>query len=277
MLPLVVVFSASVGYPLLHAFYLSLTNYKITSRGDTKIVWLQQYIATLQDPNYWSSLRVTAVFVILAVFIEFWLGLFVALALQKQRKIKDLTRSFLLAPMFVTPIAIGLMFRFILNQQLGVIPTFLAKFGLAYDFFGPGKALFTIVLIDVWQWTPFMVLLLLAGLEGLSKSPFEAAKIDGASALFTFRRITLPMLMPVISVAILIRSLDAMKIFEYVFAITRGGPAIETVTIQYYTYQTGIQFYRLGLASAMSYLMLIIVMIIAVILFRRVEATRKNQ
>jgi len=277
MLPLVVVFSASVGYPLLHAFYLSLTNYKITSRGDTKIVWLQQYIATLQDPNYWSSLRVTAVFVILAVFIEFWLGLFVALALQKQRKIKDLTRSFLLAPMFVTPIAIGLMFRFILNQQLGVIPTFLAKFGLAYDFFGPGKALFTIVLIDVWQWTPFMVLLLLAGLEGLSKSPFEAAKIDGASALFTFRKITLPMLMPVISVAILIRSLDAMKIFEYVFAITRGGPAIETVTIQYYTYQTGIQFYRLGLASAMSYLMLIIVMIIAVILFRRVEATRKNQ
>ncbi|MBM3743366.1 MAG: sugar ABC transporter permease [Actinobacteria bacterium] len=277
MLPLVVVFSASVGYPLLHAFYLSLTNYKITSRGDTKIVWLQQYIATLQDPNYWSSLRVTAVFVILAVFIEFWLGLFVALALQKQRKIKDLTRSFLLAPMFVTPIAIGLMFRFILNQQLGVIPTFLAKFGLAYDFFGPGKALFTIVLIDVWQWTPFMVLLLLAGLEGLSKSPFEAAKIDGASALFTFRKITLPMLMPVISVAILIRSLDAMKIFEYVFAITRGGPAIETMTIQYYTYQTGIQFYRLGLASAMSYLMLIIVMIIAVILFRRVEATRKNQ
>ncbi len=276
MLPLLVVFTASVGYPLLYAFYLSLTNYKITARYNTRIVWLKQYITTLQDPNYWSSLQVTATFVILAVFIEFWLGLFIALALQKQKRIRNLTRSFLLTPMFVTPIAIGLMFRFLLNQQLGVIPTFLDRFGLSYDFFGPGKALFSIVLIDVWQWTPFMVLLLLAGLEGLSKSPFEAAKVDGASAFFTFRKITLPMLMPVISVAVLIRSLDAMKVFEYVFAITRGGPAIETVTIQYYTYQTGIQFYRLGLASAMSYLLLIIVMIIVVILFKRIEANRRN-
>jgi len=276
MLPLLVVFTASVGYPLLYAFYLSLTNYKITARYNTKIVWLKQYIATLQDPNFWSSLQVTATFVILAVFIEFWLGLFIALALQKQKRIRNLTRSFFLTPMFVTPIAIGLMFRFLLNQQLGVIPTFLDRFGLSYDFFGPGKALFSIVLIDVWQWTPFMVLLLLAGLEGLSKSPFEAAKVDGASAFFTFRKITLPMLMPVISVAVLIRSLDAMKVFEYVFAITRGGPAIETVTIQYYTYQTGIQFYRLGLASAMSYLLLIIVMIIVVFLFKRIEANRRN-
>jgi len=276
MLPLWVVFIASVGYPLLYALYLSLTNYKITARYDTKIVWLKQYKATLQDPNFWSSLQVTATFVILAVFIEFWLGLFISLALQKQKRIRNLTRSFLLTPMFVTPIAIGLMFRFLLNQQLGVIPTFLDKFGLSYDFFGPGKAIFSIVLIDVWQWTPFMVLLLLAGLEGLSKSPFEAAKVDGASAFFTFRKITLPMLMPVISVAVLIRSLDAMKVFEYVFAITRGGPAIETVTIQYYTYQTGIQFYRLGLASAMSYLLLIIVMIIVVFLFKRIEANRRN-
>jgi len=276
MLPLWVVFIASVGYPLLYALYLSLTNYKITARYNTKIVWLKQYKATLQDPNFWSSLQVTATFVILAVFIEFWLGLFISLALQKQKRIRNLTRSFLLTPMFVTPIAIGLMFRFLLNQQLGVIPTFLDKFGLSYDFFGPGKAIFSIVLIDVWQWTPFMVLLLLAGLEGLSKSPFEAAKVDGASAFFTFRKITLPMLMPVISVAVLIRSLDAMKVFEYVFAITRGGPAIETVTIQYYTYQTGIQFYKLGLASAMSYVLLIFVMIIVVFLFKRIEANRRN-
>jgi len=276
MLPLWVVFIASVGYPLLYALYLSLTNYKITARYDTKIVWLKQYKATLQDPNFWSSLQVTATFVILAVFIEFWLGLFISLALQKQKRIRNLTRSFLLTPMFVTPIAIGLMFRFLLNQQLGVIPTFLDKFGLSYDFFGPGKAIFSIVLIDVWQWTPFMVLLLLAGLEGLSKSPFEAARVDGASAFFTFRKITLPMLMPVISVAVLIRSLDAMKVFEYVFAITRGGPAIETVTIQYYTYQTGIQFYKLGLASAMSYVLLIFVMIIVVFLFKRIEANRRN-
>lgn len=219
-------------------------------------------------------MQVTAIFVLFAVGLELIIGLSIALALQRQKKIRNLTRSFLLTPMFVTPIAVGLMFRFLLNQQLGAIPTFLEKLGISYDFFGSGKALFTIILIDTWQWTPFMVLLILAGLESLSQQPFEAARVDGAGAFYTFRRVTLPMLAPILTVAILIRSLDAMKVFEYVYATTRGGPGIETETIQYFTYQTGIQFYRLGNASAMAYLMLIMVMILVVILFKRIEKAR---
>lgn len=274
--PLLVLLAAAVGYPLLYSLYLSLTNYTITRRYDVRFVGGDQYTAALHDPNYLSALRVTAAFVVLSVLGELVVGLGIALALQRQRRVRDLTRSFLLTPMFVTPIAVGLMFRFLFNQQLGVIPAALSKIGVAYDFFGSGNALYSIVLIDVWQWTPFMVLLLLAGLESLPRQPFEAARVDGASALYTFRRVTLPMLTPVLLVAVLIRSLDALKVFEYVFAITRGGPGTETQTLQYFVYNTGITFFRLGSASAMAYILLVLVLCIVVVLFRRVEAARRS-
>lgn len=274
MTPLLVIFVAAIGYPLLSSFLISLTNYRITRRDETKFVAFAQYQDVLQDHAYWSALAVTGTFIVLAVILELSIGLMIALALQNQKRFRDFTRSFLLTPMFVTPIAVGLMFRFLLNQQLGAIPAILERVGITYDFFGPGRAIYSMVIIDVWQWTPFMVLLLLAGLESLSRQPFEAAKVDGASAFYTFRRVTVPMLAPILTVAVLIRSLDASKVFEYVYAITRGGPGTETQTIQYLTYQTGIQFFRLGKASAMSYLLLIIVIGLVILLFKRIEKAR---
>jgi multiple sugar transport system permease protein len=273
--PLLALLGVAVGYPLLYSFYVSLTDYKITNRFDVKFTGLQQYDATVHNSDYWSALAVTGSFVVSAVFIELVLGMCIALALRRQKRFRDFTRSFLLSPMFITPIAVGLMFRFLLNQQLGVIPTVLAKLGMSYDFFGSGHALWSIVMIDVWQWTPFMVLLLLAGLEGLPRQPYEAALIDGASPLYTFRRVTLPLLTPVLTVAVLIRGLDGLKVFEYVYAITRGGPGTETQTIQYLVYNTGITFFRLASASSMAYGLLIIVMVLAVVLFRRVEKARR--
>lgn len=276
LLPLLALFVIAVGYPLAFSFYISLTNYKITNRFDVKFSGLDRYADALHDSAYWSALTVTFTFVLIAVFLELALGLCIALALQRQKRVRDFTRSFLLSPMFITPIAVGLMFRFLLNQQLGVIPTLLSRFGISYDFFGPGRAFFSIVLIDVWQWTPFMVLLLLAGLESLPRQPFEAARIDGASTFYTFRRVTLPMLSSVLVVAILIRGLDALKVFEYVYAITRGGPGTETQTIQYYVYNTGITFFRLASASAMAYGLLAVVMFLVIVLFRRVERARRS-
>lgn len=272
--PLLVLFAAAVGYPLIYSFYLSLTNYSIIHPKTTHLVGADQYVRAIHDPDYWSALRVTFIFVICSVLLELCVGMALALALQRQRWARNFTRSFLLSPMFVTPIAVGLMFRFLLNQQLGVIPTLLAKVGVTYDFFGVDRALFSLVVIDVWQWTPFMVLLLLAGLESLPRQPFEAARVDGASPFYTFRRITVPMMSSVLTVAVLIRSLDAMKVFEYVYAITRGGPGTQTQTAQYFIYQTGITFFKLGLASAMAYILLAMVMVVIVILFRSVERAK---
>lgn len=272
--PLVALFVGVVGFPLVYAAYLSVTDYKLTDRGTPAIVGADNFVATFGDGAFWNAFGTTALYVAIAVGLELAVGLAIALALQKQRWAKDLTRSMLLAPMFITPIAVGLTFRFLLNDQLGAIPAMLDTIGISYDFFGPGKALFTLALIDVWQWTPFMVLLLLAGLESIPKEPLDAARVDGAGGLYVLRRITLPLLAPVLVVAILLRSLDAMKVFEYVFATTRGGPGTETETLQYFIYQTGIQFFRLGSASSMAFVVLVVVLAVIVFAFRRMDKAR---
>jgi len=276
MAPLLSVMAVAVGFPLLYSFWLGFTSYKLVSGGATNFVGLDNYVHVLSDPDYWTSLSATATYVLLSVSLELIIGLSLALALQSQKWFTNFTRSFLLAPMFITPIAVGLMFRFFLNDQLGAIPHFLGQLGLSYDFFGAGRALVTLSFIDVWQWTPFMVLLLLAGLESIPKQPLEAARVDGANRFYIFRRITLPLLSPIVVVAILLRGLDALKVFEYVYATTRGGPGIETKTIQYLTYQTGISYFRLSEASAMAFILLVIVLGVIILLFRRIEkaATR---
>jgi multiple sugar transport system permease protein len=274
--PLVALFVGVVGFPLGYAAYLSVTDYKLTDRGAPALVGTDNFVATFGDAAFWNSFGTTALYVVVAVGLELIIGLAIALALQKQRWAKDLTRSMLLAPMFITPIAVGLTFRFLLNDQLGAIPAMLHTIGLDYDFFGPGRALFTLAFIDVWQWTPFMVLLLLAGLESIPKEPLDAARVDGASGLYVLRRVTLPLLAPVLVVAILLRSLDAMKVFEYVFATTRGGPGTETETLQYFIYQTGIQFFRLGSASSMAFVVLVLVLAVIVIAFRRMERAKSR-
>lgn len=274
--PLVALFVGVVGFPLLYAAYLSVTDYKLTDRGTPALVGADNFVATFGDAAFWNAFGTTALYVAVAVGLELAVGLAIALALQKQRWAKDLTRSMLLAPMFITPIAVGLTFRFLLNDQLGAIPAMLDTIGISYDFFGPGKALFTLALIDVWQWTPFMVLLLLAGLESIPKEPLDAARVDGAGGLYVLRRVTLPLLAPVLVVAILLRSLDAMKVFEYVFATTRGGPGTETETLQYFIYQTGIQFFRLGSASSMAFVVLVLVLAVIVLAFRRMDKARAD-
>lgn len=275
--PLIALFVGVVGFPLAYAFYLSVTAYKLTDHGTPKLVGARNYVDTFGDGEFWHAFGTTALYVLVAVGLELIIGLAIALALQKQRWARDLTRSMLLAPMFITPIAVGLIFRFLLNDQLGAIPHLLRVIGVDYDFFGPGRALFTMAFIDVWQWTPFMVLLLLAGLESIPRQPLEAARVDGANGWYVLRRVTLPLLAPVLVVAIMLRSLDAMKVFEYVFATTRGGPGTETETLQYFIYQTGIQFFRLGSASSMAFVVLLLVLAVIVFAFRRMEKARTDQ
>jgi multiple sugar transport system permease protein len=265
--PLLVLLVAVVAYPLLYSAWLSLTDRTIT-KPVTSFVGLEQYKSLVDNGGYGAAMRNTVVFVALAVTLELMLGLALALALQRQRWARDATRAFLLTPMFVTPIAVGLMFRFLLNQQLGPIPAALESLGIGIDFFGTRLALPTIIAIDVWQWTPFMVLLLLAGLESLPRQPFEAARVDGASWWLTFTRVTLPLLKPVVAIAVLLRALDAFKVFEYVFATTRGGPGNATDTLQFLIYRTGFQFFRLGEAAAMGFVLVALVLVLVMVLYR---------
>ncbi|MCV7180032.1 carbohydrate ABC transporter permease [Mycolicibacterium sphagni] len=272
--PLLALFVAVVGFPLLYALYLSATDYKLTDRRAPHFVGVTNYVNTLSNADFWQAFGTTATYVLVAVILELIIGLVLAMALQRQKWARDMTRAMLLAPMFITPVAVGLTFRFLLNDQLGAIPFVLKKFGINIDFLGAGHALYTLALIDVWQWTPFMVLLLLAGLESIPKQPLEAARVDGARPWYVFWRVILPLLRPVLAVAVLLRALDAMKVFEYVYATTKGGPGTETVTLQYYTYQTGVQFFRLGSAASMAFVVLAVVLTAVVITFRLMERNR---
>ncbi len=272
--PMLVLLLAVLIYPLLFSLWVSLHDYTLTRLQEVRFVGLSNYLGLLRNDAYWTAMRNTVTFVVLAVGLEFLLGFGLALLLQRRLPFRDVFRSVLLTPMFITPIAVGLMFRFLLNSQLGVIPYVLREWlGVSIDWFGPRLALYSIILIDVWQWTPFMLLLLLAGLESLPKEPFEAARVDGASGWQMIRHITLPLMRPIIMAAIIIRMLDAFKVFEYVYAITRGGPGSRTEVIQYHIYRVGFRFFRMGEAAAMAYTLVLVTLVLSVAL---VYAMRKE-
>jgi multiple sugar transport system permease protein len=267
-LPLLVIMGAILIYPVLFTARVSLQDYRLNALDEVEFIGVEHYASLLGNATFQTALRNTVVFVVVAVSLELVLGLMLALAVHRQQRFANLTRSILLSPMFVTPIAVGLIFRYLLNQQLGLIPPLLDAVGVQVDFFGPDLALLSLAAIDVWQWTPLMFLMMLAGIESLPKEPFEAAKVDGASAWFTFRRVTLPLLRPAIVVAVIIRMLDALRVFEYVFAITRGGPGQSTETIQYLIYRVGFQFFRLGEAASMAYVIVALVLVLVALLIR---------
>lgn len=275
MAPLLILLAVFVVYPVCYSLYLSMTGYRLTTQ-DPFWVGIQQYQKVLEDGDFLRSFALTMVFVFIAVTLELVLGMALALTLQRQRWARNAIRALLFTPMFIAPVAVGLIFKYLLNQQLGLMPAALERVGIDIDILGPGTALITMALIDVWQWTPFMVLLLLAGLESRPKSPYEAARVDGASEWLTFRTLTLPMMWSVIGVAVIVRVLEASKLFEYVYVITNGGPGGQTESLQFLMYQTGIRFFRLGEASAMAFLFLLILLIPIALLFRQVKKEDKS-
>lgn len=255
-------------FPLGYSLAISLQDYELSRIGQERFIGLDNYIRLFSNSSFWTAMGNTITFVVLAVGLELVLGFFLALLLHnKATFMRGFFRSTLLTPMFITPIAVGLMFRFLLNSQLGVIPTALEAIGLRVNWFGPDLALFSIVLIDVWQWTPFMLLLLLAGLESLPEDPFEAARVDGAVGWAMVRHITIPLMRPIILAAVIIRMLDAFKVYEYIYAITRGGPGEATESMQYFIYRTGFIYFRAGEAAAMSFTLIIVITLLVALLF----------
>ncbi|MBT9176943.1 MAG: Lactose transport system permease protein LacF [Firmicutes bacterium] len=267
LIPLIVVLLAVLIYPLIFSFWVSLHDYRLTALHEVQFVGLANYIGLSGKMSYWNALRNTLIFVFLAVGLQTIIGFGLALLLHRPSRFRNFFRAVLLTPMFITPIAVGLMFRFMLNLQVGVLPYLLDKVGVTIDWFSPRLALFSIILIDVWQWTPFMLLLLLAGLESLPVEPFEAARVDGASAWSTFWKVTLPLMRPVLIMALIIRMLDAFKVFEYIYAITQGGPGERTETILWHIYKVGFRFFRMSEAASMAYVLVLVTLVLVVALY----------
>jgi multiple sugar transport system permease protein len=222
----------------------------------------------LDDPQVATAIWVTAVFVLIAVPAELALGFLLALLFNQRLLARPALRTIMILPIFATPLAVGYLFFTIFYEEGGP----LGFLGIPF-LSDPGWAMFSIILVDVWQWTPFCFLVFLAALQGVPDELYEAARIDGASNFDMLLRVLLPLLQPTILIVLLLRLAEALKLFDIPFALTGGGPGIATQSYSFLAFRVGLRYFDLGYASAMAYVLLIVVMIIVTLFFRRLRET----
>ena len=220
------------------------------------------------DPQVLTAIRVTAVFVLIAVPAELALGFLLALLFNQQLFARPALRTIMILPIFATPLAVGYLFFTIFYEEGGP----LGFLGIPF-LSDPNWAMFSIILVDIWQWTPFCFLVFLAALQGVPDELYEAARIDGASNFDMLTRVLLPLLQPTILIVLLLRLAEALKLFDVPFALTGGGPGIATQSYSFLAFRVGLRYFDLGYASAMAYVLLIVVMIIITLFFRRLRET----
>ena len=246
-------------FPFLYAIYLSLNRFVFG--GTPTFVGLGNYAAMLRDPLFWTGLRVTLVLYVLALAAQLALGLYVGMLLHRALRAARFLRTILLAPFAMPSVAVGMMWLILLDPSFGSVNYLLHLAGLPKSLFlaSPSLVVPTLAAIDTWQWTPFVALIVLGGLQSLPADPYEAAVVDGASPAQLFRFVTLPLLRPSLLAAAILRSVDLLRFFDTVYITTQGGPGNASTTLNIYAYQQGFQFFELGYASALMLVLLLAV------------------
>lgn len=267
ILPVLLIFVIIAIYPFLFSIYISLFDWWLI-RPQKPFVGFENFVRFVTDQKTLRSLVNTLALAGTVVSAQFGIGLGIALALNYKLRFRGLFVSMLIVPMVMAPVIIGIIWKVMLNDVYGVL-NYLLSFvwtpptGGYQWLTNPRTALATVMIVDVWQWTPFMALILLAGLMSLSKEHSEAAKIDGASELQIFLHVTLPLLKPVILVGLLIRTIDVLKIFDKVYIMTQGGPGILTQTITFRGFMIAFRFLRVSYGAAIGLILNIIIIVVA--------------
>jgi len=263
LLPTFFITLAVAIVPLLYSIYLSFHRW-IMTRPDLPIsfVGLDNWIYIFKDPIFWGSVGRTLTFTVCAVGIEFMLGLVIAMLLNRDFYGRRVILPLLILPVMVSPIAVGLMWRYMYNGEFGLIAWVLKS--LHFKTFSllsnSSTAMPAILLTDIWHWTPFMFLLLYAGLQSLPRAPFEAAKVDGATKGQVFKWVTLPLLKRVIMVAILLRTIDAFKIMDEIFIMTSGGPGAATETLSILIYRQSFRYFNMGKGAVLAIVSFVVIL-----------------
>ena len=253
---------AVFALPIVGAVWLSLRNETLGAFVAPRFVGFENYETAFADPRFWESLRTTFLITVIGLAIQLPIGLGLALLLDRALRGTRIFRTILIIPMLLTPVAVGLMWRFMFDTDLGVINWLLGHLPLgAPNWLGARwPALFAVIIVDSWQSIPFVMLIALAGLASLPKGPREAAMIDGANAVEVFFHVTLPSLVPVLLVIVMIRVVDAIKLFDVIFIVTqRGGPGTATQTLGMLIYNTGFIFFQTSRAAALGILLVLLV------------------
>jgi multiple sugar transport system permease protein len=252
--------------PMVQGFLYSFDSYNLIRPASRHFVGLDNYLALWRDPTARSAVINTFAFTFGAVAIEFALGLGVALLLWRDDWFNRIALGLLLIPATVTPLVVGLVFKALLNPEYGMLGYPFAEIGVSGPrglLADPARALATLVAIDAWEWTPLMALILLAGLKSLPTDILEAAAVDGATAQQRFRLIMLPLLLPAAFLALILRMMDAFRVFDIIFVTTSGGPADATDTLMIYGVKEGLEFFNIGAASAVSTVIVVCILVMA--------------
>lgn len=247
------VFMLVVGLiPAIYALWMSFTSQSLIG-GTGEFVGLQNYLRAVFTPRFVGSLGVTLLFVVLGLIVQFVFGYLLAVALHRQLRGFRIARTVLLVPMLLTPVVVGLIWNFMFNPDLGIIGALVRVFGPSVNFFAdPVLAIGVIVLLDSWMFIPFVMLMLVAGMTGVPDEVREASALDGANWWQATRYVILPILKPVITVTLIVRCVDIVRLFDTIYTTTKGGPGTSTSTVSLLSYATTFSFYEFGQGAAMS-------------------------
>jgi multiple sugar transport system permease protein len=262
-------------FPLIWSLYLSFTSYSDTGTLAPQWVGIQNYLSIFADSDIWRYFTITARFVVMSVGLEFLIGFGLALLLNRTFPGRGIIVTLLLTPMMLAPVVVGLFWKFMMDVQFGVLDWFISLTGTCAvridcaDWLNSYTlAPYSMVIADAWMWTPFMLLISLAGLSAIPRYLYEAAEVDRASAWFKFRRITFPLVWPLLLIALLFRTMDAFKLFDVPYVLTGAGPGDATRTISYDLYDLAFNQFDTGTSCALGYIMLVMVIAIANIYIR---------
>ena len=269
--PAVVWILAFTLFPLLYALYTSLYSFRYGQR--LGFVGLENFARLFTDSNLLSSLRITLTFVVGTVTVEMALGVALALLLNREIRGSNVIRGVATLPLFATPVAVGYLAITLYYERNGPLNSLIRALGGENIpwLSDPSWALVAVILVDIWQWTPFVFLITLAGLQSLPSELYDAARVDGASATQNFRFLTFPLLTPLLWLILLLRMVESFRVFDIPVSLTLGGPGRATEVYSLYTYRTALRFFDHGYAAAQGILLLVIVMFIVTLIFTRVR------
>jgi len=268
--PAVVFTLLLIAFPFGYTIWLSLQEYSLG--GQPRFNGLGNYAQMLKDGEFWNGLRITFILYALSLVLQLVLGTYVALLLHGSKRLSGVVRTLMISPFVLPPVVVGMMWLVILDPAIGAANWLLQQAGLPRSDWlaSPTWVIPTVALIDTWQWTPYVALIVLGGLQSLPPNVYEAAQIDGASPFRTFQRITLPLLLPTIVTAAILRSVDLLRFFDIIYITTQGGPGNASNTLNIYGFRVGFEFFNIGYASALM-LTLTAIVFGAVLAFNRLR------
>ena len=264
--PAVVFTVALIAFPFAYTVWMSL--HEFSFGGTSTLNYGHNYVQMSQDAEFWNGLKITLVLYVLSLVLQLVLGTYVALLLHSSKKLSGIVRTLMISPFVLPPVVVGMMWLVVLDPSIGAANYLLGQVGLPRSDWlaSPQWVIPTVAFIDTWQWTPYVALIVLGGLQSLPPNVYEAAQIDGASRAKTFWRITLPLLMPTIVTAAILRSVDLLRFFDIIYITTQGGPGNASNTLNIYGFRKGFEFFEIGYASALMITLSAIVLGAVVIL-----------